>query len=449
MAGVLSTSVRDVSFVTGNKSMRNWVNADMIRLLKDNDILFDVFMGLVAQRSTGIQFNFGGGVFIVRTELIRVRPQIVRTKYLIYNLNQAISELDAAISAFNKNKAAVNADFIDKCVDIGKSVTRLSNVLLQAMPTSPTIEAIQEQLNNINDQYLPIVQQTGKVLENIQLKEYSAALFEADALLDNLFRALNTDYRIATTSLKRDIDTAKSIVDDAARKDTLQVRNHNLDSVTAAADKLHKLHDVILHYGLFITTVAAAESSSEVKEAISAFALPKGSSRIKKENNFSWGINGFVGVYHSWNKHYDNIPVPRQETGIFAPLGVAVNWGNIGKDRPGAISLYAGIIDIGAIFTYRVSNDSTEIKSEVRFSQILSPSITAMYSWPLSVKKYNIPLSFGASMQWGPKLKGINNEAGNSVLPLLAQRFHVFAAVDIPIVNFHVRPAKSNDNAHF
>ena len=124
--------------------------------------------------------------------------------------------------------------------------------------------------------------------------------------------------------------------------------------------------------------------------------------------------------------------VPSQENWFTVPLGISFNYG---LNHFGSISLFGGIIDVGAIFTYKINSDSA-VQATITFAQIFSPSIGLVYGLPI-IKKYNIPLSVGANFQWGPTLQKVD-QTGNSILPLMTRRFNVFIAVDIPLVNFYV-----------
>ena len=196
--------------------------------------------------------------------------------------------------------------------------------------------------------------------------------------------------------------------------------------------KYKKFEDTYIKYGSFIATIASSQSEEDMKNAIKCFALPTGSSRIKKEHYFSVGLNSYVGFTHSWNKLYPPLNIPSQENWFTVPLGISFNYG---LNHFGSISLFGGIIDVGAIFTYKINSDSA-VQATITFAQIFSPSIGLVYGFPI-IKKYDIPLSVGANFQWGPTLQKVD-QTGNSILPLMTRRFNVFIAVDIPLVNFYV-----------
>ncbi|MDB4923254.1 hypothetical protein [Mucilaginibacter sp.] len=178
--------------------------------------------------------------------------------------------------------------------------------------------------------------------------------------------------------------------------------------VKTTTEKQAHVRENFRKYGLFIASVAEAKTPNDVKDAISAFALPKGSSRIKKETASSFGINSYVGIYHTWNKDYTAAQIPAEETGLTAPIGFSYNRGHF---LGGSLTAYAEVLDIGAIFSYKLTSGNN-LKSDIQLGLVFSPSLGLIYGLPI-LNKYNIPLSLGANMQWGPRLKGVS-DAGNS-----------------------------------
>lgn len=389
LAALLSWSVTDLRLGAGKPTNLTWVTPAALNPLKNNPDLFRVFMGLFTQRARGIMI----GHLDFYQELIRDSAAVLKGRFLVYNVmaaTKAISDILASQSAANSSLSARASEYID----IATQVINLADKCLGVLPSSRT--RVERQLiQNLQTTYIPIIKEADSVIYSIEQKQYSNAIYLVDTLLVKLFPSAGA----------------------------AEARN------------------TFLHYGLFLATVAEAQNSADIKAAITAFALPTGSSRIKKQNAFSWGINGYVGFYRASNFKYSNLTLPATEWGITAPLGLALNWA-LGRDgSSGALSIYGGIIDIGAVFAYKVNND-TSISSSIQLSQLFAPSIGAVYGFPVVAGKYNIPLSLGANFQWGPRLRNVT-EKGNSVLPFLTGRFNVFLAVDLPIVNFHVRPFDS------
>jgi len=393
LAALLSNSLRDIKINDENKERLGWVDRSRINLLRDNDPIFTIFMGLFAQQAKGISFKIGEDSFDLQDSLFKEKDKILKGHFIIYNFSASAKKIEDLFQYIQglKNGSSTTSKFIGQYLEIAAEIINLAENCLHVLPSEITI-TVRKEVARIKSEFLPILRHGNNILGSLEIKEYGKALYEADTFLSKIFVLFGND----------------------------------------SSSKFEDIRKTYLKYGIFIASVAEAKSSKDVKEAIKAIALPTGSSRIKKERHFSISLNAYVGVYHSWNKQYNSIKLPKTETGVSVPIGFAVNWGHF---LSGSLSAYGGIVDVGAIFTYKVNTDST-VKSDIQFGQLLSPSIGFIYGLPV-IKKYNIPLSIGANYQWGPKLKSVD-EKGNSILPLLARRFNVFIAVDIPILNFHV-----------
>jgi hypothetical protein len=387
LAALMSWSVTDLRMGAGKPTNLNWVKQASLNALKTNPGLFQVFMGLFTEQAAGIKI----GDFDFQDSLTKYSSAVLSGRYLVYNI---LTSTDA-ISNILANQTSTNPSIADRAaeyIDIVSQILNLANECLGVLPSSKTVKE-RALIEKMQDTYLPIIKEADSVAYSIEQKQYSNAVYQLDTLIGQLF--------------------PKAQAGDA--------------------------RSTFLHYGLFIAAIAEAGSATDVKSAISAFALPTGSSRIKKQNKFSWGLNGYVGIYHSWNSQYPHLVLPNSEWGITAPLGLGFNWGHFAGG--GAFSIYLGIIDIGAIFAYKVNSDNS-VSSSIQLGQLLAPSVGFVYGFPVSKKNYNLPFSFGVNYQWGPKLQS-ETETGASILPLLAGRFTLFLAVDIPVVNFHVTPFKS------
>jgi len=200
----------------------------------------------------------------------------------------------------------------------------------------------------------------------------------------------------------------------------------------------------ILRYGTFMAQIVKADSGAQVKEIIETFALPIGSSSLKKYQVHNVAVNSYLGMSY---KNLD--PLRSDDEGIFrfyAPVGVS--WTPFSFGKGGSVSLFASLLDIGAIVDYRLkyTNDTTisisggnadttitknvEYSNKIQLGNILSPGGYIVYGFG-----GNLPLALGIGVQYGPGLSRITNE-GN-VLNNPKWMFNVSLTVDIPIINLH------------
>jgi hypothetical protein len=181
--------------------------------------------------------------------------------------------------------------------------------------------------------------------------------------------------------------------------------------------------------GSFAANLVQAENVQEMEQAIEAVALPVGSATIKKKTDWSISLNGYLGGFTG--KEYLANKLTNKEgsiAGVYCPLGVAINKG-IGS---ASLSAFLSVIDLGAVASFRLENDSTALLPDLKLQNILAPGagiILGLPKWPLSI---------GWTYQLGPVLRDI--EAGQAVLDEKANnRWQVFLAVDIPIVHFYTK----------
>ena len=188
-----------------------------------------------------------------------------------------------------------------------------------------------------------------------------------------------------------------------------------------------------MYYGGFMVDVLSANSTQEIKGIINKYAAPVGSYRVKRQSPFSVSLSAYPGLYGGWETTYDRADSESFVTGVTAPIGLSLNWGNsfFGVKAKGhSFSLYAPIVDIGAAFSYRWSNSEGEgFPEEIKWQQVLSPGMHAV--WGIG----NTPMALMLGAQYTPLLRKITDQ--NNELQANAWRFGATIAVDIPIFHFY------------
>lgn len=191
--------------------------------------------------------------------------------------------------------------------------------------------------------------------------------------------------------------------------------------------------DKVFKYGHFIAAVASAENSDQVAAAIEAVALPPGSSRVKKQNHFSAAINAYTGI--AGGSEYLQDIGAKPFVALAAPFGFSASWAlglNSGK-KAGSISLFAPIIDVGALVAFRFDDPSSNNLPELEWSNLLAPGAYVAYGF------FNeLPLTFGVGVQRGPNLRKVSSDTGTEITAS-GWRVGAFFAVDIPLFNLYVQ----------
>ncbi|WP_276366690.1 hypothetical protein [Chryseolinea sp. H1M3-3] len=218
-------------------------------------------------------------------------------------------------------------------------------------------------------------------------------------------------------------------------------------------------------YGLFISNVAQAETSQQVKEALDIAALPVGSYKIKRNSFFDISLNAYPGIspgleFRSGVPVGVNVKNLNPTLGFSVPVGLGFSWGEVkektkvkedsttnrnefnelknGKWMTRYISgrshsLFVSVLDIGAITSFRLIDDDTESLPEFNWNNILAPGVYYVNGLK------NTPLSWGLGVQYGPQLRSIEKDGTELKLSesLFSVRF--FLSVDVPVFSFYTR----------
>jgi hypothetical protein len=188
-----------------------------------------------------------------------------------------------------------------------------------------------------------------------------------------------------------------------------------------------KTKEKIVVYLSFAANLSSASNSDEVKEAINAVAFPPGSYSIKQKSSFNVSVNGYVGYNWDFNGGlYAN--------GVYAPVGFSVSCG-LGKKKGGALTLFASVIDVGAVVSYRLKNGTTDdLKQDIRLESVLAPSAQLFFEIPKT------PIAFGPGWRRTSKLFYSNSMGFTVVKP--KDVFSLSILIDIPIFTLKNNPYK-------
>ena len=478
---LLSMSLRDTASADSNY----WVPIRYIRQLVSNKRAFELYMGIVYQvavnKYQGIPFT-GKSVKDLLDDFEK-NVDAYYDDYSIYisgfatrtnTLNQLIRAYQRPVS----DSLAVEQykKYLDASVDLLRFASKVGE-LPYLDKESAFIDGLGKQLSR----YLDVVQLTADLATDINRKNYSAAINDAIFLYDTIWH--HPVMRLAAASklpAQEKVTMKGKAIPDADKGDDVKdpgtdlipKANDNLakngpapdkkpemveltdpkdpkpvtgiaDSVTDAQGSL----DGLAKYGGFMAAVSTAKTSDEVEQAVEAFALPSGSSRVKRESPFSITLNAYTGLFvgHETLKGI-HAPNTFNAYGVTAPIGVALNLGkrhfldfyNSGGNW--SYSLFLSIIDLGAVAAYRFNDDTTASAPTIQLKNIISPGAF------LSIGIPHCPLSVNLGAQVGPNLRAIDKnqttlastDNGNKVY----WRYSIGVCVDIPLLNLYVRSSK-------
>ena len=146
--------------------------------------------------------------------------------------------------------------------------------------------------------------------------------------------------------------------------------------------------------------VSTAKSAGDVKNAMSKYAMPVASYRLKRKSRSNWMVNAYVGGGGSLYFKDDIEDKITPELTLNAPVGIEHSW-SVNSNKM-SFSFFMPIIDLGNIINYRIDeikgNSSTSADDRtIKIENVISPGIYAILG--LS-KRY--PFSTGLGYQMNP-----------------------------------------------
>jgi hypothetical protein len=181
----------------------------------------------------------------------------------------------------------------------------------------------------------------------------------------------------------------------------------------------------VIEYIDLLAAITKAENSEAVESLLESYALPAGSSRIKKIAAFNIAVNAYVGGFFGRPKNQGEGFT--NTYGFTAPIGFSFSTG---FRKAGSLSLFANILDIGGAIRYKLDNQG-KYQQDISLAGIVSPGVHAVFGFP-----WFIPVSAGLGCQW------VSPVTSNSNKIELKAGFNAFVAVDIPLFNLKVKKGK-------
>lgn len=178
---------------------------------------------------------------------------------------------------------------------------------------------------------------------------------------------------------------------------------------------------------IFLSQLATIESAEDMEILINSYALPIGSSSIKRHSSFNISINGYVGLTGGLETAYGS---QRNQTngniGLSAPIGLSTTF-------YGYLTSFVSFMDLGSIVNQRLNNDTTSY-SNLKFEHFFTPGIGLFVNFP------KFPITSGIHFNYTPNLRNIKYESGNTTITesnRSVTRINFSVLVDIPLFTLY------------
>jgi hypothetical protein len=318
----------------------------------------------------------------------------VTKKILSENIGLYISKISQGVTTFNRINALLeryygNSSYANRSLSTSEYAAYISNIV-DLISVAGTFSN-NRQLDSLNERYLGLARRAIETYQSVERKEYGLAINHAIFLFE----------QFTPTA-----DTAK-----------------------AAYEKIMKN---FCFYGSFATDFLAARNETALTNVISNYAMPVGSSSLKRRSRHNLSLNAYAGGFFGGEYLSDpslNNPL-RASVAFSAPIGLDYSFGMPNKT---SWSIFASIIDLGAVVSFRLGDRQTQSLPDLKFENVLAPGISILYG----VK--NLPLSIGATFQLAPRLRKYT--AKDAYIDAAgAYRFGIVALIDIPLFNLYNEP---------
>ncbi len=362
-----------------------WISKDELADILDGGEAQNVFLGLLAQRLEGIK-------------------QIGKfsTKGVAQLIQLTIADLDELPSFVAVDSVGLvdSLAFFRKAAFAVNTMNRILELPLVVEPDNPgTFEPLTEQFPELS-KVPDISTQALDFIFYINVKNHAKAV----SSLIQLFTSLDYETLLNNPSLSQ------------------QQVEHRTKAI-----------EYFKEYGNFIAGLIDAKQSDEVKDLLDNIADPPGSSRTKRTNKLTVGINAFLGA-NVGNEMWTGIDTSGAEinqqynsVAPSMPFGVAIS-GLIGKKNPQSFSLFLSLIDLGGLFSYRLDADAIG-ENNINFKNVFKPGFQVQWNLQKS------PFYLSAGGNFGPTFRTLDNEE----VSLNSRRFFIGFGIDVPVFTLYTK----------
>lgn len=448
IASLFSESIRNDTSHSHTSDI--WIPAEIVKQLFYDEVFFNIYLGLIYQQSINddIKFvesdgslkKFAGILASKKNDLFIFQNKLKEFFDLGANVNTAFKNFQTKLN----NKEKPSDDDIYNYINTSIDVIEYGYGIVKIFHETPTA-----------DDYLAIPKKSNDLYKHVYTKQYSQSVIDALDIFSMLGNLIKSNPQMNFNKLKKDnkasanndikklashdkkVSRVESNIDNAVKANIADtIAQHLIEHYTLK--QLFDFVEKVKPYALFMANMIEAKDDKQVKAALENVILPVGSSSIKKITSCNVSVQSYLGAYWSTsNGSTSSQSAWSDKFGVTAPIGISFTPGFLSWQKGGSLSLFASLIDLGAIVDYKLKKDSTinnagattSVVSKnysVKLGQIFSPGISLVYGFA-----WNLPLAVGFGGQYGPGLSKI--DAGNNiVITNPSWRWNLFLAVDIP-----------------
>ena len=180
----------------------------------------------------------------------------------------------------------------------------------------------------------------------------------------------------------------------------------------------------------FVSQLATIENADDMEALLNSYALPIGSSSIKRHSRFNITINSYVGLTAGRETAFGTLKKQTKgNIGLSAPIGISATF------CKGYLTAFLSFIDLGSIVNQRLNND-TSAYSNLKFEHFFTPGMGLFFNHP------KLPVTAGFHFNYIPNLRTIKYEHGGATITesnRSVTRINLSFLVDIPLYTIYNR----------
>jgi len=462
----ISGSFQDKLMVQPDNTSFQYIRSDLINMVVHQDpthltYLAQAYLCLLWQKADpAVTFKVNGNTYTIRQLLSNWTIATANTAFSqLNNVVSSVALADSSLLQIKKQEVQDN-QFTGKGTKKIDRYPLYANLIseglsMAALLSGPAASPFGTRITQIS-QYFPTFSNSMiAMVRDFQQQQYALAIQELDkslrlvaSYLDDLKSGPKADKKTVVQSVSNQITadstaiessinsiqtalrTLPATVGGAANDDVLAQKQEMTDRIADLHSQLKNLKwqrknasdllfsiSKVLDYVSLLASAANAQNADAIESLLETYALPAGSSRVKKVTSWNFAANAWVGAFWRPNpsgKGFTN------SYGFTAPIGVALSWG---MNSGGSISLLGQILDVGGIIQYKLNNEGA-YEQNINLVGLISPGVHIVYGFPAY-----LPLSLGIGCQWISPSTSVTNNIS------LSPFFNVFLGVDIPFFN--------------
>jgi len=475
---LLSNSLLDKKLSDPENKEPQYIQVEFIKLVTHNDPvlwrdLSQIYLGLIWQHTYTLNFTAAG--------ITKNFGQLLEHWAGSAIISKALETVDIALNAIAKvdnELGVIKREEIDDARITGKLEISIKRFTIYASLVSSLLSISELYINPANVSFTNRISEIRKyfpeftsditmMVKEFQQEEYNLGLSKLAETLESvsdyleqakkdrsLTNTLSAELSSDLSAQKKILEDEKSKLNDRVKKLPKPVTGEVLLNANIEAEKqelIAKIEDIdakldqiayqeqkkktvifslakVIEYVNLLAAITKAENSAAVESLLETYALPAGSSRIKKVSSFNIAVNAYVGGFFGRSTKDNPAEGFTNTYGFTAPIGFTISTG---FHKMGSLSVFAGVFDIGATIQYKLDNQG-KYQQDISFAGIISPGVHIVYGFP-----FFLPLSAGAGYQWVSPTTSESNKID------LKPGFNAFIAVDIPLFNLTRSPNRN------